>query len=312
MGEGKKLMKLKKSYTILILPNPKDKPYRFIFTKRALNYMIASAVFLAALIFFMGGSYIVMAGKVWELESLRKITKTQKLQLQTFATKMEDLKTQMSRLNELDTKLRVITNLNTTSKDNTQLLGLGGQKEVDLNNVASLDEKMREEALKKMHGDLTKLQSDALRQEASFQEITDFMKERSSLWASTPSIWPVKGWLTSGFGNRVSPFTGEWTLHRGIDVAARMDTPVAAPAAGIVVAEGFDTGLGKMVRIDHGYGLKTIYGHLSKTKVTAGQRVKRGQIIAFVGNTGYSTGPHLHYEVHVNNIPVNPSKYILD
>jgi murein DD-endopeptidase MepM/ murein hydrolase activator NlpD len=138
------------------------------------------------------------------------------------------------------------------------------------------------------------------------------MKERNSMWASTPSIWPVKGWLTSGFGNRMSPFTGSWTMHNGIDVAARMDTPVASPAAGIVVYEGFDTGLGKMVKIDHGYGLKTTYGHLSKTKVTTGQKIKRGQIIAFVGNTGYSTGPHLHYEVHVNNIPVNPIKYILD
>ncbi|MEK6682103.1 MAG: peptidoglycan DD-metalloendopeptidase family protein [Nitrospirota bacterium] len=305
-------MKLKKSYTILILPNPKDKPYRFIFTKRALNYMIASAVFLIALFLYMGGSYIVMAGKVWELESLRKITKTQKLQIQTFASNIDELKKQMSRLNEFDTKLRVITNLNTPSKDNTQILGLGGPKEVDLNNVASLDEKMREEALKKMQGDLTKLQSEALKQEASFQEITDFMKERNSMWASTPSIWPVKGWLTSGFGNRMSPFTGNWAMHNGIDVAARMDTPVIAPAAGIVIKEGFDTGLGKMLKIDHGYGLNTTYGHLSKTKVTAGQKIKRGQIIAFVGNTGYSTGPHLHYEVHVNNIPVNPSKYILD
>ena len=307
-------MKLKKSYTILILPNPKDKPYRFILTKRALNTILAASAFLVLLFLFMGGSYIVMSGKVWELESLRKVTKSQKLQIQTFASTVDELKKQMSRLNELDTKLRVITNLDTTDKknNNTQVLGMGGQKEADLSNTASLDEKMHEEALAKMHDEMTRLKSDVLKQELSFQELSDFMKEKSSMWASTPSIWPVKGWLTSGFGNRVSPFTGSWQMHKGIDIAARSDTPIIAPAAGIVVKEGFEAGLGKTIKIDHGYGYVTSYGHMSKTKVATGQRVKRGQVIGYVGNTGYSTGPHLHYEVHVNNIPVNPIKHILD
>ncbi|MBI5180652.1 MAG: M23 family metallopeptidase [Nitrospirae bacterium] len=307
-------MKLKKSYTILILPNPKDKPYRFILTKRALNAIITASAFLVLLFLFMGGSYIVMAGKVWELESLKKVTKSQKLQIQTFASTVDELKKQMSRLNELDTKLRVITNLDTTDKknNNMQVLGMGGQKEADLSNLASLDEKMHEEALGKMHDEMTRLKSDVLKQELSFQELSDFMKEKSSMWASTPSIWPVKGWLTSGFGNRVSPFTGSWQMHKGIDIAARSDTPIIAPASGIVVKEGFEAGLGKTIKIDHGYGYVTTYGHLSKTKVTAGQRIKRSQVIGYVGNTGYSTGPHLHYEVHVNNIPVNPLKHILD
>jgi hypothetical protein len=291
-------MKLKKSYTILILPNPKDKPYRFILTKRALNTIITASAFLVLLFLFMGGSYIVMSGKVWELESLKKVTKSQKLQIQTFASTVDELKKQMSRLNELDTKLRVITNLDTT--------------EADLSNLSSLDEKMHEEALAKMHDEMTRLKSDVLKQELSFQELSDFMKEKSSMWASTPSIWPVKGWLTSGFGNRVSPFTGSWQMHKGIDIAARSETPIIAPAAGIVVKEGFEAGLGKSIKIDHGYGYVTSYGHMSKTKVATGQRVKRGQVIGFVGNTGYSTGPHLHYEVHVNNIPVNPIKHILD
>ena len=166
-------MKLKKSYTILILPNPKDKPYRFILTKRALNTIITASAFLVLLFLFMGGSYIVMSGKVWELESLRKVTKSQKLQIQTFASTVDELKKQMSRLNELDTKLRVITNLDSTDKknNNTQVLGMGGQKEADLSNLSSLDEKMHEEALAKMHDEMTRLKSDVLKQELSFQTL---------------------------------------------------------------------------------------------------------------------------------------------
>ena len=101
-------------------------------------------------------------------------------------------------------------------------------------------------------------------------------------------------------------------MHNGIDVASRRDMPVMAPAGAVVSYEGFDSGLGKMVKLDHGYGMQTVYGHLSKVNVRIGQKVKRGDVIAFVGNTGLSTGPHLHYEVHVNNVPVNPLRYILN
>ena len=101
-------------------------------------------------------------------------------------------------------------------------------------------------------------------------------------------------------------------MDNGIDIATRMETPVVAPAAGIVSYAGYHNGLGKLVRINHGYGLQTLYGHLSKFNIQPGHRVKRGDVIAFVGNTGLSTGPHLHYEVVMNSIPVNPLKYILN
>jgi murein DD-endopeptidase MepM/ murein hydrolase activator NlpD len=101
-------------------------------------------------------------------------------------------------------------------------------------------------------------------------------------------------------------------MHNGIDVASQRDTPVVATAGGVVSYEGFDGGLGKVIKLNHGYGMQTTYGHLAKANVRIGQKVKRGEVIGLVGNTGLSTGPHVHYEVFVNNVPVNPLRYILN
>jgi len=130
--------------------------------------------------------------------------------------------------------------------------------------------------------------------------------------AHTPSIWPVHGWVTSGFGFRTNPFTGLNQMHEGLDIANRAGTPVIAPADGIVSDTGRDASYGNVVVISHGFGMITRFNHLSKIFVRAGQRVKRGDKIAEVGTTGMSTGPHLHYEVRVNGIPVNPLRYIVN
>jgi murein DD-endopeptidase MepM/ murein hydrolase activator NlpD len=156
------------------------------------------------------------------------------------------------------------------------------------------------------------LQNEAVYQERTLDELTEAAKERSARWASTPSVWPVKGWVTSGFGLRISPFTGQRAVHDGLDIGAPPSAPVYAPAGGQVAASGFDAKMGNLVAIDHGYGFETQYGHLSKVLVKQGQRVKRGDVIGLVGSTGLSTGPHLHYMVKVNSRPVNPQRYILD
>ncbi len=128
----------------------------------------------------------------------------------------------------------------------------------------------------------------------------------------TPSIWPTKGWLSRGYGMKLDPFTGYKQMHHGIDIANHRGTPIIATADGKVVKVTRTNGLGKLVVIDHGYGFRTRYGHLSEIKVKRGQRVKRGEVIALMGSTGYSTGPHLHYEVLRNGKSLNPMKYILN
>ena len=130
--------------------------------------------------------------------------------------------------------------------------------------------------------------------------------------AHTPSVWPTKGWVSSRFGYRISPFTSEREFHKGLDISTRKKSPVIAPSDGIVSSVRWDHGYGKLLSISHGYGVKTRYAHLDEVLVKQGQYVKRGQKIALVGDTGRTTGPHLHYEVHLNEVPVNPLRYILN
>jgi len=127
---------------------------------------------------------------------------------------------------------------------------------------------------------------------------------------SVPSIWPVRGQISAGFGQRVDPFSGEGAIHNGVDISVPFGTRVEAAADGIVLEAGPESGYGNEILIDHGYGLTTKYGHLSSIFVVVGQVLKRGQVIGAVGMSGKTTGPHLHYEVHVKDTPVNPTKYL--
>jgi len=129
--------------------------------------------------------------------------------------------------------------------------------------------------------------------------------------ATKPSIWPTSGEVTSGFGWRNSPMGGGGELHPGIDIANSMGAPVVAAADGVVVQSGAAGGYGNMVQIDHGNGISTIYGHNSRIIVSAGQSVRKGQVVSYVGSTGKSTGPHLHYEVRVNGNAVNPIGFMV-
>lgn len=128
--------------------------------------------------------------------------------------------------------------------------------------------------------------------------------------ASTPSILPTRGRLSSRFGYRNSPFTGEKEFHKGIDIATKMNTPVVAPANGIVSSIRWEHMPGRVLYINHGHGLVTKYAHLQEVLVQKGQYVKRGETVALVGNTGRSTAPHLHYEVHLNGVPTDPLRYV--
>jgi murein DD-endopeptidase MepM/ murein hydrolase activator NlpD len=161
-------------------------------------------------------------------------------------------------------------------------------------------------------GRISSLENEAHRQEASLRELSEYFEDQKSMLASTPSIWPTQGWVTSDFGVRLDPYNADRTMHQGLDISTPHGQAVMTPSDGTVVFNGTEGGYGKVLVIDHGYGVKTRYGHLSETFVRLGERVARGQKVAAVGNTGRSTGPHLHYEVRVNGIPENPRKFILE
>jgi murein DD-endopeptidase MepM/ murein hydrolase activator NlpD len=128
--------------------------------------------------------------------------------------------------------------------------------------------------------------------------------------ASAPQLWPVSGRIMSSFGERTDPFNGEGAFHRGIDISGSYGQPIVAPADGVVEYAEFRNGFGRTVLIDHGHGISTLFGHLSGFTVSPGQSVSTGDVIGYVGMSGRTTGPHVHYEVHINNTPVNPYKYL--
>lgn len=127
---------------------------------------------------------------------------------------------------------------------------------------------------------------------------------------SAPNLWPVEGPVTGSFGERIDPFNGEGAFHSGIDISASLGQPVVAPADGIVTFADFMGGYGRAIIVDHGHGITTRYGHLANFAVVSGQQIHRGDTIGYVGLSGRSTGPHLHYEVRINDTPVNPHKYL--
>jgi len=136
------------------------------------------------------------------------------------------------------------------------------------------------------------------------------VERREALAAATPSIWPVAGWLSSAYGTRRDPFNGRRDFHPGLDISADRGTPVHATADGVVSAAGWSGNYGNLVVVDHGFGIQTRYGHLSKLNARAGQRVRRGDIIGHVGSTGRSTSPHLHYEILTNGRLTNPLRIL--
>lgn len=148
--------------------------------------------------------------------------------------------------------------------------------------------------------------------ETRIHALDQFLLDKESFLNSTPTILPADGWITSYFGQRISPYLGKLKMHEGLDVGAPYGTPVKAPADGIITFSGEKAGFGKFVQVDHGYGIETIYAHNQSLNVRSGQKVKRGTLLAAVGNTGHSTGPHLHYEVRVNGIAVDPLYFILE
>lgn len=235
---------------------------------------------------------------------------SQRKQIQKFAGEINVLKSNLVKLNKFEKKIRIIANINNPSeKDN--LFGVGGSIPEDLDPKLPLTEK-HNSLMREMHEQTRELSLASVSQEKVFESLINDLKRKRNLLSSTPSIWPAKGWLSSGFGNRISPFTGLREFHKGLDISSREGTKVIATADGVVTFAGRNGLYGNMIKIDHGHGMMTRYGHLEKMLKKRGDAVKRGDVIGLMGNTGRSTGPHVHYEVFLNGLPVNPKKYILN
>lgn len=233
--------------------------------------------------------------------------RTEKEQLEKKLSDMElvisGLKLEMSQLMAKEKNIRLVFGLPEVD-DAVREVGVGGPNPFPYSAGSNME-------LDQAVADVDKLLRQTRFERESLTQIHTQLLEKRDLLEHTPSLLPTKGYLSRGFGVKTDPFTGLRQPHWGIDLAADVGTPVYASADGKIFFTGWHHGLGRLVIMDHGYGYRTHYGHLDKIKVKRGQNVKRGEVIGVVGNTGYSTGPHLHYEVHSQGKPVNPRNYIL-
>jgi murein DD-endopeptidase MepM/ murein hydrolase activator NlpD len=246
------------------------------------------------------------------LAEANRLLREQSGQILSFTAKLQSLEQDVRRVQQFDSKLRVFLNVDKDTAEASEergdapLLSTG-----DLNNPLFLA-RHRELFLRRAHSLADELVDAVRLEETGQQTLLTLLRVSKDSLLSTPSIWPVRGTLTSGFGWRRSPLSGAGRMHQGLDISNRIGTPVRAPARGTVTFSAVDGAYGLCIIIDHGNGIATRYGHLSKSSVKQGDYVQRGDVIGFVGNTGLSTGPHLHYEVHVRGVPVNPMRYILN
>jgi len=272
--------------------------------------MAISAGTLMLMFFVFGAGYFYNISLGSKVSRLRTENEDLKVQLRTLGQQMETIQNQFNRVSELDHKIRLATGLEITQ---SSMMGAGGP-ETDGSLAMSLllppDEASQ---VRKIASKLSQLDVVLQNQELSLEELDSYFEDNESMITATPSIWPVRGMVTSEFGIRESLFhTGGSSLHTGLDIAAPTGTLIRAGADGVVTYAAWESGYGNLVVISHGYGLATKYGHCAGIMVKEGQAVKRGQVIATVGATGQATGPHVHYEVLVHGVPVNPRKYIFE
>ncbi|KQC09278.1 MAG: hypothetical protein APR62_02795 [Smithella sp. SDB] len=293
-------------FTFMIIPNRKSGVKKISVPKTFIRNILIASVLIILVTLYVVYDYASIKRDRAELARLRQQTKEQSQQFKELAVKMETFAERMEELRQVDKKIRMLAY--ETNRGKKIPLGMGGSdNNID---IKSLLDKDQQTLISELRKGIENLNEDAHDREGSFNELLSFLHEQKSILACTPSTWPVKGWVTSEFGIRQSPFGRGVEFHKGLDIAARFGKEIVAPADGIVVMSVYDPEDGNFIKIDHGRGLATGFAHLSKRVVTEGKRVKRGDIIGYVGDTGRSTGAHLHYAVFVNGMPVNPRKYL--
>ena len=242
-----------------------------------------------------------------DLHNADKTIEEQRRQLVNLVERITVVGRDLERVRSFDSKLRIMMNM---EKDPTEA-GAYGDKTGDFSRTY-LPLHRQELAARKMLDFLTSLSESVRLEEVRQQDLLVALRENRDALSSMPTIWPVVGFVSSSFGWRSAPFGMRRQFHKGLDITNRIGTPIIAPAQGLVTLSGRDGAYGFSVEINHGSGITTKYGHLQRCAVQEGQWVKRGEVVGYVGMSGRTTGPHLHYEVRLNGVPVNPMRYILE
>lgn len=294
----------KRFITIMLIPHTDESTYSV-----RIPLLFFQVICVVLLVSLLGGllcynSYRMLQEEAAEINLLRNENRYLNERFNILAAETEELKNKLEGIDKLSLSIRSLMELpESQERDNASdfiaqnqvrvLASRNARGVIDrtVSNISFLDESISDS-----NNDLLQLKKD----------IEDYQLQQ----AATPSIWPARGRVTSEFGTRVSPISRRREFHYGIDVAGFRGTPIFATAAGKVTTASYRRGYGNTVQIDHGYNLKTVYAHLNRFNVSPGDEVYKGQVIGFMGSTGYTTGTHLHYEVHYNGKAVNPRAYI--
>lgn len=288
-----------------------DKGARRLFTVRAwmvLFPLLALAGLMAASA-FLWRYYAGHDRLVRRTEDGRAVLAEQKSESLRLKERMERVESEVSRIASFNEKLGVMVDFDPAREVSAVGVGAPGP---DLAASSGLYFIRQGALARKMNEFLDYLGQEIALQEVMQQRLRQSLREKKLEFEARPSLWPMRGYITSGFGPRRSPFGRRADFHNGVDIKAPHGTPVHAPGAGRVTDVDYQSGYGLRVVIVHDYGVSTLYGHLKSAVVTPGQEVTRGQLIAYSGNSGRTTGTHLHYEVQVNGTPVNPMRFMLD
>ncbi|MEM2143963.1 MAG: M23 family metallopeptidase [Candidatus Jordarchaeaceae archaeon] len=286
---------------------------KFVEIQNFYKKFVFLVIFFSVLIsFFLFGTYFIFNEYInpdSEIRTLKRTNHELKAKLNQMVERYKSLDERISKLSALSYDLRLAANLEPLTYD-SEIYGTGGESFTPLvsNNPAEISN-----YLEKLDSYINKISLKIRSEKDNYEEISNKLKENEKLYESIPAIKPCSGTIADDFGMRVHPILKIRRMHNGIDIITDVGTKVYAPGSGIVDFVGNRSGFGLTLEIDHGYGYRTIYAHLSSVNVKQGQKVKRGDFIARTGNSGFlTTGPHLHYEVRHNGIALNPYNFILE
>ncbi|MCD6170576.1 MAG: peptidoglycan DD-metalloendopeptidase family protein [Candidatus Latescibacteria bacterium] len=296
----------KKSFSLMVVPHDKSPIHSVTLSFPWILASIAISVLSLSFFAYCTVGYYRKSIRTSEMKRLRAENTRLLKRVKEIESNLAQLRTEMEKLAEENDELRTVMDLPQIDPD-VRMMGIGGLLLGSGNTILSSP---AEAYAEKVELDIDQLLRQAKLEKTSFEEIRKkFLAQRERL-DHTPSIIPAAGYLSSGFGWRKDPFTGRRAFHCGVDISGQHGTPVYATADGRVrKVQYLPRSFGKLVVVDHGYGYETVYAHLSRITVRRGQGVKRGEKIGEMGNTGRSTGTHLHYEVKVNGRPVNPLRF---
>jgi len=297
----------KKFLSVIIVPHTKTSTRTLSFTRRTLKLLGGSGAFLALAMAAFLTDYVSMNVIRHRYRILERETAEQKVKIADYEKSINQLQATVTSFENYTKKLNVMVGLKSPDiLKGPAGLG-GGAPEAEPSETAAVPP-----AQVSPTGSIQGLIQKAQSIETNLNSLVNITESASLKLATTPSIMPVAGWVSSGFGMRVDPFTGREQMHWGLDISTNTGNPIMAPADGIVLQVVTDKYLGKHVILSHGNGITTTFGHMSNFNVRAGQQVKRGDVIGYVGQTGKAVGPHVHYEVHRDGKPVNPYNFILE